>query len=72
MTDHKPTEADLNALDITPEWRDELLGFVNNGHQVGLMRKACSCSVWLAVFTGVRCTMCFQGVNQVWPKSSWL
>lgn len=27
-------------LDITPEWRDELLGFVNNGHQVGLMRKA--------------------------------
>jgi hypothetical protein len=27
-------------LDITPEWRDELIGFVNNGHQVGLMRKA--------------------------------
>lgn len=27
-------------LDITPEWREELLGFVNNGHQVGLMRKA--------------------------------
>ena len=27
-------------LDITPEWRAELLGFVNNGHQVGLMRKA--------------------------------
>jgi hypothetical protein len=31
---------DSEHLDITPEWRDELLGFVNNGHQVGLMRKA--------------------------------
>ena len=27
-------------LDITPEWRDELAGFKNNGHQAGLMRKA--------------------------------
>ena len=27
-------------LDITPEWLAELLGFKNNGHQVGLMRKA--------------------------------
>ena len=27
-------------LDITPEWLAELFGFKNNGHQVGLMRKA--------------------------------
>lgn len=27
-------------LDITPEWRRELLGFKSNGHQEGLMRKA--------------------------------
>jgi hypothetical protein len=31
---------DSDHLDITPEWQAELLGFVNNGHQVGLMRKA--------------------------------
>jgi hypothetical protein len=31
---------DSEHLDITPEWQAELLGFVNNGHQVGLMRKA--------------------------------
>lgn len=27
-------------LDITPEWLAELNGFTNNGHQIGLMRKA--------------------------------
>ena len=31
---------DSDQLDITPEWLAELVGFVNNGHQVGLMRKA--------------------------------
>lgn len=31
---------DSDHLDITPEWLAELLGFKNNGHQVGLMRKA--------------------------------
>ena len=31
---------DSEHLDITPEWLAQLLGFKNNGHQVGLMRKA--------------------------------
>ena len=31
---------DSDHLDITPEWLAELVGFTNNGHQVGLMRKA--------------------------------
>jgi hypothetical protein len=31
---------DSEYLDITSEWLAELVGFVNNGHQVGLMRKA--------------------------------
>ncbi|MEY2959360.1 MAG: hypothetical protein RLZZ01_1928, partial [Actinomycetota bacterium] len=31
---------DSDHLDITPEWLEELYGFKNNGHQVGLMRKA--------------------------------
>ena len=29
-----------DQLDITPEWRQELIGFKSNGHQEGLMRKA--------------------------------
>jgi len=29
-----------DQLDITPEWRQELLAFKSNGHQEGLMRKA--------------------------------
>ncbi len=31
---------DSDHLDITPEWLAELVGFKNNGHQVGLMRRA--------------------------------
>ncbi|MGA1052808.1 MAG: hypothetical protein ACO3WU_10980 [Ilumatobacteraceae bacterium] len=31
---------DSDHLDITPAWLEELYGFKNNGHQVGLMRKA--------------------------------
>ena len=31
---------DSDHLDITPEWLAELYAFKNNGHQVGLMRKA--------------------------------
>lgn len=31
---------DSDQLDITPEWREELIGFKGNGHQEGLMRKA--------------------------------
>lgn len=31
---------DSDHLDIAPEWLDELYAFKNNGHQVGLMRKA--------------------------------
>jgi hypothetical protein len=31
---------DSEYLDITPDWLEELYGFKNNGHQVGLMRKA--------------------------------
>lgn len=34
------TNLDSDQLDITPEWRDELIGFKTNGHQEGLMRKA--------------------------------
>ncbi len=34
------TNLESDQLDITPEWREELLGFANNGHQEGLMRKA--------------------------------
>lgn len=34
------TNLESDQLDITPEWRDELIGFKGNGHQVGLMRKA--------------------------------
>ena len=35
---------DSEYLDITPEWRAELLGFKNNGHQWGIMRRGSSCS----------------------------
>ncbi len=34
------TNLESDQLDITPEWREELLGFADNGHQEGLMRKA--------------------------------
>ena len=30
---------DSDQLDVTPEWREELIGFKGNGHQEGLMRK---------------------------------
>ena len=31
---------DSDRLDLTPEWREEVLGFKTNGHQAGLVRAA--------------------------------
>ncbi|MEM9464954.1 MAG: hypothetical protein AAGA90_06260 [Actinomycetota bacterium] len=33
------TNLESDQLDVTPEWREELIGFKGNGHQEGLMRK---------------------------------